>query len=113
MLSWTHITYFKENKVLLVKTVSSQEDENDVNKVQQRLSQTLCCGLVSEALNAWIVIWTSFYYPWSNAQNGTKQTSRKRPCIKNSEIQFPRISIFRIDFNCDIIKKYCKNNGKI
>ena len=56
MLSWTHITNFKENKVLLVKTVSSQEDENDVNKVQQRLSQTLCCGLVSEALNAWIVL---------------------------------------------------------
>ena len=52
MLSWTHITNFKENKVLFVKTDSSQEDKNDVNEVQQRLPQTLCCALVSEALNA-------------------------------------------------------------
>ena len=43
MLSWTHITNFKVNKVLLVKTVSSQEDGNDVNKVQQRLPNTLLC----------------------------------------------------------------------
>ena len=26
--------------------------------------------------------------------------------VKNSEIQFPRISIFRIEFDCDIIKRY-------